>query len=159
MAASQASLRSDCVKAFRNSTRSSVQDQLTREDYKVAVLELLGYKPSKYELQSVWSTLGEGEGLGLEGFVSLMLRRLKQRDRSEVVREVFVALDIGQHGFLTESDVVAAFQQIAPGLRRERVSALFQEVDWDGDRRVSYRDFEIMMNSMTDNLDIQGKKD
>ena len=146
-------MRADCVRAFRNATKKG-QEYLNREDYKVAVLELLGYKPSKYELSSVWNSSAadqEGAGLGLEAFVSIMMRRLKHKDRSELVREVFVALDMGQRGFLTESDCFKAFQQVAPQLRQERVCALFAEVDSDGDGRVSYRDFEIMMNFLTFN--------
>ena len=145
MAVEGEDLRSDCVKAFRNATKKG-QEQLHPEDYKVAVLELLGYKPSKYEVSSVWKN-AKGEGLGLEAFVTLMVRRLQQKDRSELVREVFVALDAGQRGFITEQDCLKAFKEVAPQLRQERVSALFQEVDYDRDGRVSYRDFEAMMNS------------
>ncbi len=157
MAADEDSLRADCVKAFRNATRPG-QEQLSREDYKVAVLELLGYKPSKYELASVWNCVGgeEGAGLGLELFMSIMMKRLKEKDTSELVREVFVALDAGQRGFLTQSDCLAAFKRVVPQLRKERVSTLFQEVDSDGDGRVSYRDFGIMMNSLT--FDTQQQK-
>lgn len=149
MAVVDETLRADCVRAFRNATKEG-QEQLYPEDYKVAVLELLGYKPSKYEVSSVWKN-AKGEGLGLEAFVSLMMRRLQQKDGSELVREVFVALDAGQRGFITESDCLKAFKEVVPQLRQERVCALFQEVDYDRDGKVSYRDFEIMMNSLTFN--------
>lgn len=145
-------VRVSCERAFRNATRNG-QAYLTREDYKVAVLELLGYKPSKYELSSVWTTcLGEaaeeeGAGLGLETFVSIMMERLKQKDENELIREVFVALDVCQRGFLTEKECLAAFEQVAPQLRKEVVREMFAEVDSDGDGRVSYRDFEIMMTN------------
>lgn len=146
-------LRADCVKAFRNATQTG-QEKLSREDYKVAVLELLGYKPSKYEIASVWNSIGggaeeeEGAGLGLDSFVSMMMRRLQEKDRSELVREIFVTLDAHQRGFLTEQDCLAAFKQVAPQLQQERVRALFREVDSNLDGRVSYRDFEIMMNAL-----------
>lgn len=146
-------LRQSSVRAFRNATSNG--KELTPEDYKVAVLELLGYKPSKYELSSVWtSCLGkaanqEGAGLGLETFVSIMIERLKQKDENELIREVFVALDVCQRGFLTERECLAAFEQVAPQLRKEAARQMFEEVDSDGDGRVSYRDFEIMMKSVT----------
>lgn len=145
-------LRQKCVRAFRSAARNK-QDQLAQEDYKVAVLELLGYKPSKYEVSSVWtSCLGEaahqkGAGLELEAFVSIMSNRLKQKDENELIREVFVALDVSQRGFLTQRECLAAFEQVAPHLQKEVVRELFDEVDCDGDGRVSYRDFEIMMKS------------
>lgn len=150
--------RTSCVRAFQNAV-SSGQDYLTPEDYKVAVLELLGYKPSKYELTSVWTRSckhkgegqqeGAGSGLDLDTFVSIMMERLKQKDESELIREVFMSLDVYQRGFITEQDCLGAFEQVAPHLRAEVVRPLFEEVDTNGDGRVSYRDFEIMMKSMT----------
>ena len=147
-------MKASCVKAFRNATREG-QTHLTQEDYKVAVLELLGYKPSKFELSSVWASCQgggadqEGAGLDLETFARLMMDRLKQKDENELIREVFVAMDVCQRGFLTLKECLGAFQQVAPQMRKELVSQLFEEVDSDGDGRVSYRDFEIMMKSMT----------
>lgn len=143
-----------CTKAFRNATRHG-QDHLSPEDYKVAVLELLGYKPSKYELSKVWSTcLGEGQEeagtlMGMDTFVSHMTGRLKQKDQDELIREVFVSLDVYQCGFLTERECLAAFRQVAPQLREGVVKGLFAELDSNGDGKVSYRDFEIMMKSTT----------
>lgn len=146
--------RTSCVRAFRNAV-SNGQDCLSPEDYKVAVLELFGYKPSKYELSNVWTRFckhngeGEGSGLDLDTFVSIMMERLKQKDHNELIREVFMSLDVYQRGFITEQDCLGAFEQVAPQLRGEAVRPLFEEVDTNGDGRVSYRDFEIMMKSMT----------
>lgn len=142
-------LRAKCVRAFSNATSGT---ELTPEDYKVAVLELLGYKPSKYELSTVWaSSLGEeapsqeGAGLELERFVALMMEKLKKKEESEVIREVFVAMDTCQRGFLTERECLAAFEEVAPLFSKDRAKQLFAEVDSDGDGRVTYTDFEIMM--------------
>lgn len=154
-------LRGNCVKAFRNASTNG--QELTPEDYKVAVLELLGYKPSKYELSNVWTSyLGdreegnmEGAGLGLETFVALMTERLKQKDSNELTREVFVAMDVRQRGFITERDCLCAFEQVAPQLKKEFVQTLFREVDSDGDGRVTYTDFEIMMKSIGDLTETQ----
>ena len=154
-----AAQRTSCVRAFRNAV-SSGQDCLSPEDYKVAVLELLGYKPSKYELSSVWTKhKGAGQqegaesGLDLATFVSIMMERLKQKDHNELIREVFMSLDVYQRGFITEQDCLGAFEQVAPQLRGEVVRTLFEEVDTNGDGRVSYRDFEIMMKTFTQTMD------
>lgn len=145
-------LKCRCIRAFKNATRHG-QDHLSPEDYKVAVLELLGYKPSKYELSNVWSAcLGVGQEeagtfMGIDAFVSYMTDRLKRKDQDELIREVFVSLDVYQRGFLTERECLAAFQQVAPQMREEVVKGLFAELDFNGDGKVSYRDFEIMMKS------------
>lgn len=150
----EAELRMRCTKAFRNATKHG-QDQLDPEDYKVAVLELLGYKPSKYEVASVWlSCLGEGQmeagsWMGMDTFVSYMTDRLRQKDQDELIREVFISLDVYQRGFLTEGECLAAFHQVAPHLKEDVVKGLFTELDFNGDGKVSYRDFEIMMKNST----------
>lgn len=148
------SLRADCVKAFKGALKKG-RILLSREDYKVAVLELLGYKPSKYEVDNVWLAVGEmctdleeGQyGLNLEQFTAIMLGRLKGRDKNEVIREIFLAMDVNQRGFLTEADCVAVFSQVVPRMRRESIEELFHEVDLNGDGRVSYNDFELMMKT------------
>lgn len=145
-------LKVRCKRAFRNATRHG-KDGLSPEDYKVAVLEVLGYKPSNYELASVWSScleagqVGAGSLMDRDTFVSYMTRRLMQKDKDELIREVFITLDVYQRGFLTEGDCLVAFQQVAPQLREQVVKELFAELDSNGDGKVSYRDFEIMMKS------------
>lgn len=160
-------LRADCVRAFKQATKEG-QARLSREDYKVAILELLGYKPSKYEVENVWEATGRGVaitealepetagvagdiwnvgGLSLDEFVSIMIYRLRGRDKDELVHEVFTALDVTQRGFLTEVECLAAFKQVAPSMKKDVVKALFMEVDSNGDGRLSYKDFELMMKS------------
>lgn len=150
-------LKTECVRAFKQATRDG-QSCLTPEDYKVAVLELLGYKPSKYEVENVWAFGGvatpagnycEDVGLDIERFTSIMLKRLKERDKDELVREVYMALDVTQRGFLTEVECIAAFKQVLPSIKKEVVRGLFQEVDINGDGKLSYRDFELMMKSLS----------
>ena len=148
------SLRKDCERAFNSALRVG-ERRLSREDYKVAVLELLGYKPSKYEVDSVWTNCGGGGGgrsecdhsLDLEQFIAVMLVRLKGRDNDEMIREIFIAMDVYQRGFLTESDCVSAFREVLPSMRKEMVQELFHEVDLNGDGRIAYSDFELLMKS------------
>ena len=87
--------------------------RLTEEDYKVAVIQLLGYKPSKHEIENVWKEVGsEGEGLTLKQFTDLLLPRLLQRDSSEVIRQMFLAFDRFCHGFISLDDCRAAFKKV-----------------------------------------------
>lgn len=91
--------------------------------------------------------MGAGPGLALDTFTSHMVERLKQKDQDELIREVFVSVDVYQRGFVTESDCLAAFKQVVPQLKDETVKELFAEIDSNGDGRVSYGDFEMMMRS------------
>ena len=140
------------TRAFQSAVGKG-KDCLTPEDYKVAVLDLLGYKPSKYEVSNIWSTCvptdNEGVGLDKETFIRVMLERFQQKNENELIREMFMTLDTSQRGFLTRDNCLAAFQQVAPRLKEEVVKGLFEEMDWDKDGKITYGEFELMMKSMT----------
>ena len=139
-------VRADCEKAFQAADEGQ-KGYLTAEDYKVAVLSLLGYKPSKYEVATVWQTRQrqEEEGLQREAFISLMTQRLRKQDKDDLTRQVFLTLDARCQGFITEADCARAFRQVAPHMAGQRLPGLFREADSNGDGRVSYRDFELLM--------------
>ena len=142
-------VRRNCEEAFAAADEGQ-KGYLTVEDYKVAILSLFGYKPSMYEVQSVWreqcSNSGEKHGsLTKEKFVSLAVERVLQQDKDGVARQVFLAFDTRCQGFLSEKDCVRVFRSVVPHLATDQVVAMFRELDQNGDGRVSYRDFEIMM--------------
>ena len=158
-------LEQDCIHAFRHADEGS-KGFLTPSDYKVAVLELCGYKPSKYEINAVWSKLSsptqchikdkaaaENAGISLQAgidqatFVSLMVERFRKKDKDELIRQIFIAFDVHLHGFITTSDCVQAFKEVAPTISEELIGRWFDEVDSDSDGRVTFRDFEMMMKS------------
>ena len=143
----EARARRDSEEAFQAADEEG-KGSLTREDYKVAMLSLFGYKPSKYEVDSVWrDKCGSLEGnLFKERFVSLAVERIKKLDKQSLARQVFLAFDVPCRGFLQKEEWLRALQSVAPRLATGQVPNLFAEVDWNGDGRVSYRDFEIMMS-------------
>ena len=154
--AARTTIRRDCERAY-DAADESQKGYLTPEDYKVGVLSLLGYKPSKYEVATVWQTHAtcdspnsETKGLPKETFISLMAERLNKQDTNEVTRQVFLTFDARCQGFITEHDCVRAFQQVVPHLAKERVSLFFKEVDLNCDGKVSYRDFELIMKQFQD---------
>ena len=127
---------------------------LTRKDYKVAVAALLGYKPSKYETDRLLSEhgkdqpLGDGsviKGIPFEVFKLLMLPKMSQRDNDEIIRQIFIAMDVQCRGFLTLEEVTQAFHAVIPTMPQDQVKQFFKEIDMDEDGRISYRDFELMM--------------
>ena len=168
------SLEQDSLQAFRHADEDD-KGFLTPSDYKVAVLEICGYKPSKYEINAVWSrlTLPPGPvaasnqetatkvtstcttgsqpcksvGMDQHTFVSMMVERLGQKDKDELIRQVFISFDVHLRGFITTSDCLQAFKEVAPHISEELVEEWFDEVDSDSDGRVTFRDFEMMMKS------------
>jgi len=140
------SLKIHCSRAFKNADIDS-KGYLTREDYKVAVLELCGYKPSKYELQSVWAKHAGESGMSEETFVKEMTKTLKQKDADELIRQIFVSFDVHLNGFVTLDGCLRVFKEVAPSIKDDHIKKWFREVDNDLDGRVTYRDFELMMKS------------
>ncbi len=146
-------LRKHCTDAFQNAD-SHRKGFLTKEDYKVAIMELLGYKPSKYELESIWTEHvgchGEEEGgLDREAFTALITHRLMQKDIDELVRQIFVSFDVYLNGFLTLESCQRVFHEVAPLIKTDQIERWFREMDIDNDGRVTYRDFELMIKSHT----------
>lgn len=86
---------------------------LTKGDYKVAIIQLFGYKPSKHEIATAWKEVWPEEGLILKSFTDLMLPRLQQQDTSERVRQTFMAFDRFCHGFISLEDCKSAFAKVS----------------------------------------------
>ncbi|XP_066531783.1 EF-hand calcium-binding domain-containing protein 11 [Hoplias malabaricus] len=117
---------------------------LSREDLKVAVVMLFGYKPSKSETSNMMQAGAVPNCLGvpLERFVSLMGRKLSAEDPYEKTRHIFSAFDVHCRGFLKLEDFKSIFAHVAPRLPDRTVLEAFRHVDHDSDGHISFRDFE-----------------
>ena len=143
-----------CNKAIEgafNLADASKKGYLARKEYKIAVTALLGYKPSKLECERVLSEHGSSKDgstakvIPLVTFKALMVPKIYQRDSDELIRQVFLALDIQCRGFLTIEEVIQGFREVIPTMPQHQVKQFFKEIDLDEDGRISYKDFELMM--------------
>ncbi|XP_023575392.1 EF-hand calcium-binding domain-containing protein 11 [Octodon degus] len=105
---------------------------LSREDFKVAVVMLFGYKPSKL-------------GIVLGEFLNIIKKKKEAQLYRNEMRHIFTAFDVHYRGYLTLEDFKKAFRQVAPRLPGRTVVEVFREVDRDSDGHVSFRDFEYAM--------------
>ncbi|KAJ1105385.1 hypothetical protein NDU88_002791 [Pleurodeles waltl] len=116
---------------------------LSREDLKVAVVMLFGYKPSKAEVDSMISTgQKNNEGVFLEEFIKLMSAKTSAQQTCGEIRLIFNAFDVHCRGFLTLDDFRKAFKHVMPLCSERMILEAFREVDQDSDGHVSYKDFE-----------------
>ncbi|XP_004584403.2 EF-hand calcium-binding domain-containing protein 11 isoform X1 [Ochotona princeps] len=119
---------------------------LSREDFKVAVVMLFGYKPCKVEVDSVMSSVNPNtSGILLEEFLKIIKKKKEAQLYQNERRHIFTAFDVRYRGFLTFEDFKRAFQEVAPRLPERTVLEVFREVDQDSDGHVSFRDFEYAM--------------
>lgn len=124
---------------------------LTRDEVKLAIVELLGYKPSKYEVNEIISKESSLKtGLSKEIYTEVMNSKLTSQNLTDQIRQLFVACDSRCKGFLTLEDVKGIFKETAPFVKHFDLQRMFEEADRDNDGRVSYRDFEYMMKFSTE---------
>ncbi|XP_033104050.1 EF-hand calcium-binding domain-containing protein 11-like isoform X3 [Anneissia japonica] len=105
-------------------------------------------KPEQYyhlKQIEVDEILGSKEGITLQCFMDAMLPKLAAEDEDDQIRQVFMSFDMQCKGFITAGDLERVFSEVAPHIPRHLIQAAFREVDRDGDGRVSYKDFEFMM--------------
>lgn len=127
---------------------------LSREDMKMAVVMLFGYKPSKLETDLLVGREprpDESRGVSFDTFERLMTVKLSEEDAFERTRQIFNAFDVHCRGFLKLDDFQAAFARVAPDLPQSTVVEAFRHVDRNSDGYVSFKDFEEVIIFSQDN--------
>lgn len=123
---------------------SGAKGYLDLEDVTMAMISLFGYKPDEGEVEKL---IQGRETLCFDEFFDGVAVRYANRDKHEEIRQSFLALDTSCRGFLTLADLKKAMKLVAPRLEK-KADEIFRELDTDGDGRVSYREFEVMMQTM-----------
>ena len=143
----------DINEAFDKSSTLKDKTYLSKEDYKVAAISLLGYKPTSCDTEEVWQSAKERacqldakfRGIGREQFQDVMMKKMAALDDTELIHRMFMAFDVQCKGFLAYRDCLRAFREVLPHIQAKVVEDMFTEIDLDGDGRISYRDFETML--------------
>ncbi|XP_052639681.1 EF-hand calcium-binding domain-containing protein 11 [Harpia harpyja] len=128
---------------------------LSREDFKVAVVMLFGYKPSKVEVDSVMSSVrprNSSNTLLFEKFLNLMSAMKAAQLYSNETRKMFSAFAAQDRGFLTFEDFQRAFNSVSPKLSEKNHIEAQREVDQDSDGRTSFKEFESAMKYRQDEV-------
>nr|CAB3241148.1 EF-hand calcium-binding domain-containing protein 11-like [Phallusia mammillata] len=123
---------------------------LSREDLKVAVLYLFGYKPSKHEVSQLLKTEHSSlqtPGMTVKSFQQIMARKLQALDDEQDIREKFQMFDIRCQGYLTLEDVKQAFRLVAPNISDETVNSCYKSICANNNGKLSFRDFQLAMHN------------
>ncbi|XP_076979421.1 EF-hand calcium-binding domain-containing protein 11 isoform X3 [Tamandua tetradactyla] len=100
---------------------------LSREDFKVAIVMLFGYKPSKIEVDSVMSSINQNtSGIFLEEFLNVVRKKKEAQLCWSEIKHIFTAFDMHYRGFLTLEDFQKAFKQVAPKLPERIIIEVFR---------------------------------
>ena len=129
---------------------------LNFSDLKVAWIFLFGYKPSSHEVMRLvctgTTTINKEKRhseirIDLPTFKRLMMKRLADNVEHQEIRQLFYAFDVKCHGFLTLDDLKCAFKIVAPKIPESSVVACFHSVCSNSHGKISYREFEAVMQS------------
>ncbi|KAF1510709.1 EF-hand calcium-binding domain-containing protein 11, partial [Eudyptula albosignata] len=114
---------------------------LSGEEFKVAVVMLFGYKPSKVEVDSVMSSVRpRNSGLLFEKFLNLMSAKKAAYLKKPLIHIIFLLpnLDLKDRGFLTFEDFKKAFNSVSPKLSGRIIVE-------DSDGHIGFKEFESAM--------------
>ncbi|KAM4013870.1 EF-hand calcium-binding domain-containing protein 11 isoform 2-T2 [Anomaloglossus baeobatrachus] len=100
---------------------------LSREDLKVAVVMLFGYKPSKMEVDTMVPGLSK-TGVTPDDFVTLMTLKSRAQRSWGDHRQIFSVFDTHCRGFLNLDDFKRGFQRVAPRLSEQTIIEAFRIV-------------------------------
>ncbi|XP_015720860.1 EF-hand calcium-binding domain-containing protein 11 isoform X3 [Coturnix japonica] len=151
-AAAVGSLRERCATVFEVCDEGN-KGYLDREDFEVAVVMLFGYKLSEVEVDSIMSSVRpENSGISFEKFLSLMSAKKSAQLYGDEAREIFIAFDMQDRGFLTFEDFKKTFNSVLPKLSERVIIEAFREVDQDSDGRISFKEFECAMKHGQDEV-------
>jgi len=120
---------------------------LSKEDLKVAMTALFGFRPTKYEVNRILSAAKESSdgAVTLDFFANCMLEKLRGHDEEDEIRQMYMAFDVGCRGFLTLKDAVSVFKEVAPWVPLRTVEVAFSVADKNGDGRVGFAEFTRVM--------------
>lgn len=107
----------------------------------------LGQNPTEKELREMIAEIdldGSG-GVGFDEFVVLMISHLKDVDTESEIRQAFNVFDRNGDGFITADELRYAMLNLGEPLTDEEVEEMIREADLDGDGKINYEEFVIMM--------------
>eukprot|EP00238_Polyblepharides_amylifera_P004585 CAMPEP_0196581250 /NCGR_PEP_ID=MMETSP1081-20130531/33183_1 /TAXON_ID=36882 /ORGANISM="Pyramimonas amylifera, Strain CCMP720" /LENGTH=154 /DNA_ID=CAMNT_0041901407 /DNA_START=72 /DNA_END=533 /DNA_ORIENTATION=+ len=116
---------------------------LSKSDLKCAMLSLFGRKPTKDEVEQLMQPCDYQLDFG--AFQTAMEEKLSLLEPGDRIRQIFKAFDKRCFGFIGREDLHAVFHDCLPHIKSSVIDEIFDEVDTDGDGRVSCREFELLM--------------
>mmetsp|Transcript_16147 Transcript_16147/g.29039 ORF Transcript_16147/g.29039 Transcript_16147/m.29039 type:complete len:233 (-) Transcript_16147:100-798(-) len=131
---------------------SKAKGFLNRKDLKLAMIALVGRKPSKREAIELLELQGIREahrldiGANLKDFTAIvlpiMLHQFKDQNHRDIALEVFQSIDITDKGFIDSSDVVYRCKTIDVPITPLLLKEMFAEGDVDSNGKIGFREFQ-----------------
>lgn len=113
------------------------------------VMRALGQNPSVTELRAMVDEVDlDGNGvIDFEEFLEMIVKEMNKTDTEEEMREAFKIFDRSGNGFITAKELKHGMVYMGERLSDEEVEEMMREADSDGDGRISFEDFKILMKT------------
>ena len=111
------------------------------------VMRLLGRTPTEAELQDIINDVdADGNGtIDFSEFVSLMARKLKDKNKEDEFAEAFKVIDRDGDGLISPDELHHVLINLGENLTAEEVDEMIREADVDGDGHINQDEFVRVM--------------
>ncbi|EDV99278.1 calmodulin [Drosophila grimshawi] len=130
------------ILAFDNDDRVTVKDLEN-------ALRALGRQPTEKELQLIISDVDyDGNGfVEYDAFVRLLIYRMSYPPDEDALRETFRIFDKDNTGFIGVAQIRLVMMDLNQHLTTEECEEMIRPHDEDGDGKLSYEEFVLMMTT------------
>ncbi|KAG2467128.1 calmodulin-like [Polypterus senegalus] len=113
------------------------------------VMRALGQNPSEAELQDMINEVdADSNGIvDFTEFLTLMVKRIKDMDSEEEIREAFKVFDKDGNGSISAEELHLVMKNLGEDLTDEEIYEMIREADIDGDGQINYEEFVQMMTA------------
>jgi len=115
------------------------------------IMTELGQDPTYEEIEEMifaCDTNGDGE-IDFDEFLNLIRLSMGEdgRNAEEHLRDVFDLFDVDGSGYIDRDDMRLLMKRLAQDLTDDEITSIMEEVDTDGDGKISFEEFAALCSS------------
>ena len=109
----------------------------------VVVMRSIGLHPSLEEIQRMMNEIipGNNGNIGLDGFMELLAKKIKETEVDDELKEAFKTFDRGGKGYYTLDDLRAMVYQYGERMSEDEIKKMLAEQDVNKNRQITYDEF------------------
>ena len=112
------------------------------------VLRKHGFRPTERELHMMIKNVDNHEGgIDFDEFIELLVNH--GRNLEDDIAKSFRMFDIDGDGLITEDELRTTMSNLGEPMNDSEVKAMIAEADLDGDGKINFKEFQILMDNKT----------